>query len=541
MSDPDRTSVSLLIVVTIVAVLVKIGPCSGWRAGSPPPTATQAAVGTVIVTGDSVNLRQAPARSASVLAQAERGQELELLATQEDWYNARWGEGTVWLSKLYASSVEDCHTEQATAAEALRRQLPGEWKGEIQGSPATFVFYTRGEQLCAYVLYNNVKEILAVEETSRGTLTLAGKRYERLAGSTGEFWLDTFSGQLEDSSGRLAGTYIDAKNNRGEWFAERLGSASGAALDTRSVSERSPSNDILFATGSQGEGVYEVDSSLKITQTAKTSLFNNTLLSWDRSTKRLYVSAVNGEVVSILATSPLREIATISQDVGWNTFSMVLSPDGRTLFLTCSTQGGPQEHDTQIVALDTASGTTRATLSVGRSGSASYLALSPDGTRLYLSRAGGVSIYSPSTLDLLQECGADDALIAGRILASKDDAFIYVAQAERLVRMRTDCSDTDSVNISGIASHFWISASDSSERLWVGSQRGGLYEVDTRTLAVRFLDLGFNAETFTESSDGRYLYVSTGDKNVLLDVDISTGTIVRSLAGINNVYGIVRR
>jgi hypothetical protein len=231
MSDSDRTSVLLLGVVVLVAVLVKAAWHSGWPAGSPPPPeAMQAAVGTVIVTGDSVNLRQSPARSAAVLAQAERGQELELLGSQDDWYNIRWGEGEVWLSKLYASPVEDCPNEQAAAAEAPRRQLPGEWTGAVQGHPATFVFYARGERLCAYVLYDNVKEVLAVEETGPGTLTLTGKRYERLVGATGEFSLDTFSGRLEDASGRLSGIFVDARNNRGAWFAERAGSASAAAL-----------------------------------------------------------------------------------------------------------------------------------------------------------------------------------------------------------------------------------------------------------------------------------------------------------------------
>lgn len=534
MSDPDRTSVSLLVVVTFVAVLAKFSSCSGWLTGSSPSSAAaQAAVGTVIVTGDSVNLRQTPTRSASVLAQAERGQELELLGTEEDWYSVRWGEGTAWLSKLYASPAEDCPIEQVAAAETLRHQLPGEWKGEIQGSPAKFVFYTRGERICAYVLFNDVKEVLAVEETSPGTLTFVGKRYERLAGSTGEFWLDTFSGQLDASFGHLAGTYTDARNNRGGWSAERLGSTS--------VSARPPSGDILFATGSQGEGVYEVDSSLKIAQTAKTSLFNNSLLAWDRSTKLLYVAAINGEVVSILAVSPLREIATISQDVGWNNFSMELSPDGGTLFLTCSTQGGPKIHDTQIVAFDTVSRTTRSALSVGDPGSVSYLSLSPDGTRLYLSRSGGVNIYSAATLDLLRECNDDETMTSGRILVSKDDEFLYVAQTERLVRMRTDCSEINSTYMAGIESHFWMSASDNSERLWIDSRGEGLYKVDMRTLAVQFLDLGISAQTFTESGDGHNLYVGTGDENRLLDVDISTGATIRSLEGIENVYAIVRQ
>jgi hypothetical protein len=224
MSDPDRTSVSLLVVVTFVAVLVKIASCSGWPAGSPQSQAATQAAGTVVVTGDSVNLRQAPERSASVLARAERGQELELLGTQDDWYNVRWRDGTAWLSKLYASPTEDCPAGQAAAAEGLLRRLPGEWKGEMAGRPATFVFYTRGEALCAYLLHTDVKEVFTVAATGPGTLTLAGKRFERLAGTTGNYWLDTLSGRLENASARLSGTYVDTGSSRGKWFAERAGS-----------------------------------------------------------------------------------------------------------------------------------------------------------------------------------------------------------------------------------------------------------------------------------------------------------------------------
>lgn len=230
MSDLDRTSVSLLMVVALVAVLVKTASCNGGSAGSPPPAATQAVVGTVIVTGDSVNLRQDPTRSASVMARAERGTELELLGTQEDWYNVRWGEGTAWLSKRYASPTEDCPAEQPAISELLLQQMPGEWKGQVGDSPATFVFYTRNERLCAYVLYSSVKEVLALAASGPDTLTLTGQRYERLEGTTNSFGLDTFSGQLESSSGRLSGTYADANNNRGEWFAQRPGSSSEASL-----------------------------------------------------------------------------------------------------------------------------------------------------------------------------------------------------------------------------------------------------------------------------------------------------------------------
>ncbi|MEA2599534.1 MAG: hypothetical protein QOF89_526 [Acidobacteriota bacterium] len=225
MSDLDRASVALLFAVALMTLLVKVTSCSGGLPESQNAPAASATTLTVIVTADSVNLRQSPSRSASLMARAERGRELELLGTQEDWYNVRWGEGSAWLSKLYASPTEDCPTEQSAAPDALLTRLPGEWKGEVGGRPATFVFYARNGRLCAYVLYPDVKEVVDVQAAGSDALTLVGKRYERLAGTNGPFGLDTFSARLESASERLSGTFFDTNNNRGEWFAARPGAA----------------------------------------------------------------------------------------------------------------------------------------------------------------------------------------------------------------------------------------------------------------------------------------------------------------------------
>lgn len=223
MSDLDRTSVALLFAVALVTLLVKVSSCSGGPPGSQNAPAAAGTASAVIVTADSVNLRQSPSQSASVMARANRGRELELLGTQKDWYNVRWGEGSAWLSKLYASPTEDCPAEQSAAPAALLTRLPGEWKGEVGGRPATFVFYTRNGRLCAYVLYLDVKEVVDVQAAGPDALTLVGKRYERLAGTNGPFWLDTLSGRLESASERLSGTFSDTNNNRGEWYAARPG------------------------------------------------------------------------------------------------------------------------------------------------------------------------------------------------------------------------------------------------------------------------------------------------------------------------------
>jgi len=216
------------------------------------------------------------------------------------------------------------------------------------------------------------------------------------------------------------------------------------------------------------------------------------------------------------------------------------SPDGRTLFLTCASQSGPDAHDDRIVALDTTTRSARAIKRVGDPQSASYLNLSFKGDELYLSRDGGVDVYDPARLEHLRECPSSH-LTSGRVIVSKNDPFIYVEQPGHLVRLRPDCSQSRSLDLPGAAAFSWASSSTRGDHLWVGSERGGLYEVDTRRFRSHFINLQWKPEAFCESRDGRDLYVASAIKNVLLDIDPQTGEVRRSLTGIKDVFGLIAR
>lgn len=104
--------------------------------------------------------------------------------------------------------------------------------------------------------------------------------------------------------------------------------------------------------------------------------------------------------------------------------------------------------------------------------------------------------------------------------------------------MRPDCSDVSTASLAGTRGYEPLSASARKGLFWVGGESERLYSFDARDLTVRSVDLGYKPEAFSESADAQHVYVVTGDKNVLLDLDVPTGKVVQSLAGIKDAYGL---
>lgn len=66
---------------------------------------------TVKVTGDTLNIRKEPSTNSSVIAMISKGVECELLKEQGDWYQIKYKNYTGYISKQYASLVEEPNTK----------------------------------------------------------------------------------------------------------------------------------------------------------------------------------------------------------------------------------------------------------------------------------------------------------------------------------------------------------------------------------------------------------------------------------------------
>ena len=266
---------------------------------------------------------------------------------------------------------------------------------------------------------------------------------------------------------------------------------------------------------------------------AKTSLRNDAHLAWNPIRREVYVAAQNGGVVSILLLDPLRVVAKISDNVGWNAYSIAVNPDGTSIFVTFRTCTDGQGHS-RIVKLDPI--TKRATSSVrlaDECGSA-YLALSPDGERVYVSSDVGIGVYT--TVDMLRELGhPNDSLLAGRLSASPDGRHLYIVQHGRLLKWDLRSGQViGSKTLDGVMGRSPLLVSHDGSKVWVASLENGnqIYEVRASFLGpVRTINTGSQAHGLAESTDGSQLYVTEETNNVgtLKVYELISGAAVRTI------------
>jgi len=302
-------------------------------------------------------------------------------------------------------------------------------------------------------------------------------------------------------------------------------------------------SDLVYMPSHQGLGLIELNvADGKIQRTAKTSLFNNTFVSWNANRREFYVAANNGDAVSVIAADTFVETAAMKGDVGWNTYSTALSRDGRDLYLACS--GAPT---VRLVSFDTASRSHIATTVVSRGGTGDYLALSPDGGRLYVSSGSDLYEYQASGLRLLRQqtfAGWQTAPLA----VSSDGQFLFALQRGGVVRARSNSLTTDkSIALPEAGSKLSLSTDG---RYALAAGQDALYRVplsmDTYTLIRPPRRTNWRFFEFAESSDGRALYVLSGGngQESLWVIDLATRQVIKTVDGIpypGSIISVPRR
>jgi DNA-binding beta-propeller fold protein YncE len=295
--------------------------------------------------------------------------------------------------------------------------------------------------------------------------------------------------------------------------------------------------DVLYIPSHQGLGVIELDLAKGAERRiAKTPLLNNTLLAWNPQQKELYVAASNGDVVSVVQGEPFANVATIKGDVGWNTSSMVLSGNGRNLYLGCSQGGSPSF--ARVVVLSAAARFKIATVSLANSSFEVYLALAPDGSKLYVSWGNHIDVYDPSTMKLVRQQTYEGWQSSPEVLSS-DGSFLFLLQGGRLFRLRTDtlAVDANFPLAEQLFARSRLRLTRDGSALFVSGQQG-IYRVsvslDRYTSIVPPRPSTTGPFSFAESSDGRALYVLSGfnQEENLWVIDIATQRVTQTVAGI---------
>jgi DNA-binding beta-propeller fold protein YncE len=298
-------------------------------------------------------------------------------------------------------------------------------------------------------------------------------------------------------------------------------------------------SDLLYMPSVQGLGLIEVSvAGKRIQRTAKTALFNNAFVTWNAKRREFYVAASNGDVVSVISADPFAEIVTMKGDVGWNTFSTALSPDGRSFYLVCF-GGSPQT--LRLVSFDTASRNHLLTEAIYSGGNGAYLTLSPDGGRLYVASGSHLTEYDALNLRLIRQQSFEGWQTAP-LIASPDGRFLFTLQGDKLVRIRiSSLSIENSSSLPEVVVKLSLS-------------RDGRYVFASGSNAIYRLPLSLDSYTlirtphrvdqgiqFADSSDGKAIYALSGGNRdeSLWVIDLATQQVIESIDGIAYPAGII--
>ena len=100
----------------------------------------------------------------------------------------------------------------------------------------------------------------------------------------------------------------------------------------------------------------------------------------------------NSNTVSVISTATNTIIATVP--VGINPFLVAVSPNGNTVYVSNNSYTSPSNGSISVIS--TATNTVIATIALGSNDPAG-LAVTPDGSKLYVTNTGNVSVISTAT------------------------------------------------------------------------------------------------------------------------------------------------
>lgn len=301
-------------------------------------------------------------------------------------------------------------------------------------------------------------------------------------------------------------------------------------------------NDLLYVPSFQGLGLIELSPGEGRTKrTAKTSLTNNSYVAWNPKLREFYVAASNGAEVAVISADTFTQVAAFKEDVGWNTYSMAVSPDGRTLYLTCG-NGTATSYAGKLISFDTASRRHVATVAIPgpQAMHADFLALNPSGDRLYLSSSSTIAEYTAPGLQPLRQqsfAGWPQPLVA-----SADGQFLFIMQQDKLLRISVRSLSVDKSLVLPEAAGRLSLSRDSRHML--ASGRDAIYRVplslDSASPIHSPRPVG-SGIAFTESSDGKAIYAFTGgnQQESLWVIDQGTGQVLKTIDGIAFPFSVI--
>lgn len=291
--------------------------------------------------------------------------------------------------------------------------------------------------------------------------------------------------------------------------------------------------------GTVTSGIYKIDTATgRVIETTGSSSIQLGLLAWNPIRQEAYSADYNGDVVSIIKPTPLREIGAIRRNVGWNAYSVAVSQDGDRFYAAFST-GGDNISYRQIVIFNPEIKDSIAIVHLTDTYGDVYLTLSHDSEYLFVSWDSNINIYSTQDMSLVRHESAVTST-SGRLAISSDNHYLFIAQSGQLVKWNVDKGSIEAtLSLPGINGNSWIEISEDDQRIFVGGRthESIIYEVQATLDNFDTIRLPVVPYNFVQSSDGLCLYCVSFDNGVVV-TELSTGKS-QTIEGIQNATGVI--
>lgn len=227
------------------------------------------------------------------------------------------------------------------------------------------------------------------------------------------------------------------------------------------------SKEVLYVLGYTYEGLIRIDpDSGAILSRENFQTVNGIGMTWNEALGEFYVLIQNGATVPVVKLGPVRQAGEFSDGIGWNGYSLAIAPDGEAAF-----GGFMNSSQSYFSAFNARDHSLIKSIPLG-SGCCPYVAISHDGSRLYVSANGGVWVYSYPQLELFGGGPMAAGAQGGRLILSPDGSSLYLAQQNWIAKLDTATSTmTGQLRIPGLSSDSRLLISDDGSELWMTSAR----------------------------------------------------------------------
>lgn len=231
--------------------------------------------------------------------------------------------------------------------------------------------------------------------------------------------------------------------------------------------------DLIYIPSFQGAGLIEIHPGQPtVRRVAKTTGFNNALVSYNPLRNEFYVGLTNGDHVAIIDGNTFTQTGKLVEDVGWNTSGVELSHDGSLVVVTGS--------DAKVLLFDTQTQKLKRRINVQGGRFPTYALFSSDDHTLFVSSGDSISAFDPRTLQLrgwTRLPGWQPSPMAG----NSDGTLVFFLQRGRLIRLSAQSlAVLDSRPLPEDATNFLgsrLQISRDGGAIWVGGIHG-IYRVN---------------------------------------------------------------